>query len=708
MTVAEVPLRIAMTSYYLPSDSKIGVGYQAHAMANALVGSGHHVTMFSPCSAVDDARYEHRQVPMSGSLRTFRWAWKVRNLDLSSFDVLHSHGDDHLRAGRPTPRHIRTIHGSCFDEAIHIAGLKERLRMGLLGLTEVAATFVADETVCVSRATTRWYPWVKTVIPNGVDLTRFRPGTAREEVPTILFVGTYEHRKRGRLLVDAFEREILLRFPDTRLWMVCSDAPPRPNVDVLGRVTDADLVDLYQRAWVFCLPSSYEGFGVPYIEAMASGTPVVATPNAGAREVLDDGKFGLLVEEDDLGSAIISVIESEKRSADLSRRGLERSRDYSWERVIKEYEHLYYQVGLSSGRVHGKGGSMKRPSKRVGKELRHRVLVGANRVLRRGGVQLVHAGKLGDLQQFHDAYAVSSPAVQDDDPSLAAYIRTNADRVDQLRSAYDDVGLGASEWADDNVSAGVDLQSFRADNMYVFQARGTPRFQYVETARYVKNVDHLGLAARLEEDGAFGVTCVDADGWTVSRDLLDSILEINFLDEQIGLASMDRPVVLDIGAGYGRLAHRMTTGVPNIERYLCTDGVPISTFTQEFYLGYRKISAGEVVPLHEVGELGPDDRVGVAVNVHSFAEMPLSTSRWWIRQVERCRIPWVFLVTDAGAGTTALEADGHRRGDFTQALKDAGYRLKVKRPKYDGSVLDPRDQLFPADYWLFTRDSGSA
>lgn len=338
------PLRIAMTSYYLPSDSKIGVGHQAHAMAEALTARGHHVTMFSPCPPVAGARYEHRTVPMQGALRTFRWAARIRALDLSSFDVLHCHGDDHLRLGRPTPVHVRTMHGSCFDEALHITGAKERLRMVALGVTEVLAPLSADATVCVSEATRRWYPWLHRVIPNGVDLDRSRPDVAREATPTVLFVGTYEQRKRGRLLADVFERSILPRHPDARLWMVCTDAPDRPGVDVLGRLSDDELADRYRRAWVFCLPSSYEGFGVPYIEAMASGTPVVASPNPGAREVLGDGRFGVLADDDDLGDALLRVLDDPALAADLSERGLARATAYSWPSVIDRYEDLYLEL----------------------------------------------------------------------------------------------------------------------------------------------------------------------------------------------------------------------------------------------------------------------------------------------------------------------------------------------------------------------------
>jgi glycosyltransferase involved in cell wall biosynthesis len=342
------PLRIAMISYYLPSDSKIGVGFQAHGMANALVQRGHDVVMFSPCAPVDGRHYDHQQIPLRGSLRTFRWAWRVRDLDLSSFDVLHAHGDDYLRFGRPTPAHVRTLHGSCLDEALHITGAKERLRMLALGLTEVFAPLVADATVCVSNATRRWYPWLHRVIPNGVDVDRFHPGGIREPVPAILFVGTYGQRKRGHILAEAFQREILPRHPNAQLWMVCSDAPNQPGVSVLGRLSDDELADRYRRSWVFCLPSTYEGFGVPYVEAMASGTPVVATPNAGAREVLAEGKYGLLADDGKLAEAILSVIEKEPLALELSQTGLARSAEYTWPSVVDRYEQVYFELLAAS------------------------------------------------------------------------------------------------------------------------------------------------------------------------------------------------------------------------------------------------------------------------------------------------------------------------------------------------------------------------
>ena len=307
MNRAAMPLRIAMISYYLPSGSKIGVGYQVHALANELVRRGHSVTVFSSCGPASGSAYETETINLSGSNRTFKFALRLRTVDWSRFDVLHAHGDDYWLWRRRVPAHIRTLHGSCFSEAIRIRGVRERLRMLLLGLSEVLATAVADESVAVSQNTRQWMPWVRCVIPNGVDLKRFQPGE-RSRNPSVLFVGTYLNRKRGKLLVEVFERDVLPRHPDAELWMVAEDAPSGVGVRVLGRVSEAELVELYQQAWVFCLPSTYEGFGIPYVEAMASGCPVVATSNPGSVEVTQNGRLGLLVADDDLGGALFRLL----------------------------------------------------------------------------------------------------------------------------------------------------------------------------------------------------------------------------------------------------------------------------------------------------------------------------------------------------------------------------------------------------------------
>jgi glycosyltransferase involved in cell wall biosynthesis len=333
-----------MISYYLPSASKIGVGYQVHELATELTRRGHHVDVFSECPAVEGAVYGHRHVKISGGLRTFRFALRLRREDFTDYDVLHAHGDDYWMWRRRVPRHIRTLHGSCFEEALRIRGAKERARMVLLGFSEVLASLVADETVVVSPRTRRWTPWVRTVIPNGVDASRFRPEPGmRAAHPVVLFVGTWGGRKRGRELAEVFESQVRPRVADAELWMVTQDAPNRTpaGVRVLGRLSDEELARAYQEAWVFCLPSTYEGFGIPYAEAMLSGLPVVATPNVGADYVTDHGRTGVLADLDTLGQRLATLLESPAERRRLERLGRERARKFTLASVVDAYERLY-------------------------------------------------------------------------------------------------------------------------------------------------------------------------------------------------------------------------------------------------------------------------------------------------------------------------------------------------------------------------------
>lgn len=342
--MADEPLRIAMISYYLPSTSKMGIGYQVHELATELVRRGHTVDVLSECPPVDGAVYGHRHVRLTGPLRTFRFALALRRVDLSGYDVLHAHGDDYWLWRRRVRRHVRTLHGSCFEEARRIRGLKEKVRMLLLGLSEVLASFVADRTVVVSPRTRRWYPWVRAVVPNGVDTRRFTPPESTcPDRPVTLFVGAWHGRKRGAELARQFVREVRPHIPDAELWMVARDVPDDAGEGVvaLGALTDAELVAAYRSAQVFCLPSDYEGFGIPYIEAMASGVPVVSTPNVGARYVSQDGASALLAPLDEVGPALRDLLRDEEARSVLSAAGRRRARDFDLRRVVDTYEEIY-------------------------------------------------------------------------------------------------------------------------------------------------------------------------------------------------------------------------------------------------------------------------------------------------------------------------------------------------------------------------------
>ncbi|MEY2598709.1 MAG: hypothetical protein RLZZ142_968 [Verrucomicrobiota bacterium] len=344
-------MRLAITSLYLPSGSKIGVGYQVHHFASQMVGRGHEVVVFSQSAASEDATYTVEQIPPRKSLRTFGFAWDLRGVNFSGFDVLHAHGDDWFLWGKRRPRHVHTFHGSCLAECLHAQGWKARLRMGMLAVCETNALGLCDEAVAVSENTRRYIPWVKRVIPNGVDTASFFPGERKSPIPSVLFVGTLHGRKRGRALVEVFQREVRAKVPEAELWMVCEEPVRAPGVRWLGKMATPDLAERYREAWAFCLPSSYEGFGVPYIEAMASGTAVVATPNAGALEVTACGRFGLVSALRELGQALVRVLLDGRLRSALEGHGLERAKDFQWDRICQSYERLYGMEPARAGRV---------------------------------------------------------------------------------------------------------------------------------------------------------------------------------------------------------------------------------------------------------------------------------------------------------------------------------------------------------------------
>lgn len=337
-------LRIALTHVDLPNESKGGVAHVTHYFANALAARGHDVTVFTFSPAFAECRYRVVTLPDSGPgrFRPFRFAAALARCDFSGFDVLHTHGDCYLMGRCRTP-HLRTFHGSARDELRTAVSPQRKAFQWLCVHLEEWSSRVADASVGVSENTRARLPRVSEVIPNGVDLTRFSPGEKYAH-PALLFVGTSGGRKRGQWLADLFAREVRPRVPGAELWTVAEKDIEGEGVVNFGRVPLERLADLYRRAWAFCLPSTYEGFGVPYIEAMASGTAVAATPNPGAVEVLRGGESGVLVEDAALGGALAGLLTDGAWREEYARRGLLRARDYSWERVVELYEAAYARL----------------------------------------------------------------------------------------------------------------------------------------------------------------------------------------------------------------------------------------------------------------------------------------------------------------------------------------------------------------------------
>ena len=262
----------------------------------------------------------------------------------------------------------------------------------------------------------------------------------------------------------------------------------------------------------------------------------------------------------------------------------------------------------------------------------------------------------------------------------------------------------SSLWSRQYIAAEVDLRRFRGELAYVWQRReGNDDTSFALTNEYVTSFDRLGLRERFTEDSTFGASTWTIDGRTLTRDLLDSIVEIGFLDRHLGI-SQRRLRVLDIGAGYGRLAHRLVQAFPGKVDVLCTDSVAVSTFLSEFYLRYRGASPqATVVPLDEIEEVLARSPVDVAVNVHSFSECPMSAIEGWLDLLVRHRIPRLMLVPNAmdNGGTRPLSREANGAWlDLIPLFRAKGFELATTEPKYLDTTVQARG-VSPTHHFLF-------
>ena len=315
-----------------------------------------------------------------------------------------------------------------------------------------------------------------------------------------------------------------------------------------------------------------------------------------------------------------------------------------------------------------------------------------------------------EVERFRDV-CVPLPDPLDEQalpPGAATYLRGDHPRLEELRARYRQAlpaDLASSRWTDEYKARTIDLRFFRSQNSYVFSDLNW-EFKYALTAYYTRVMDGLHLLDVLTEDGLYGCPTVTVEGRRrVSRDLLDSVLELYFLERTFGLASRRDAGVLDIGAGYGRFAYRLASAFPDV-RTICTDAVPESTFLCEYYLRQRGVDdRARVAPFDELQTALGAGRVDLAVNIHSFSECTLTAVTWWADLLQRHDVRYLMIVPNAQdhGGTRLLtqEREGPRR-DFQPMLESRGYRLVDRSPKYADPIVQ-KYGISPTHHFLFER-----
>jgi glycosyltransferase involved in cell wall biosynthesis len=245
--------------------------------------------------------------------------------------------------------YARTFLWTATRQAERVLTVSEASRRDLLRLLGVPA-----EKICV--------------IPNAID-ERFWVPPPEEEVvrvreryqlndPFVLYTGNIKPHKNIERLIEAFYR-LRRGGPDNlRLLIIGDEISKYPtlrravhrhmlhkHVRFLGFVPDGTLAVLYRLAAVFAFPSLYEGFGLPPLEAMASGTPVVTSNVSSLPEVVGDA--AVLIDPydpDAIAAGIRRVLEDEGLREDLRERGYRRAREFSWERSVARIREIYGEV----------------------------------------------------------------------------------------------------------------------------------------------------------------------------------------------------------------------------------------------------------------------------------------------------------------------------------------------------------------------------
>lgn len=363
---------------------RAGLGRYATALTEALVAQGASVSAF-----VNDTRESHLRPPLS-DLPTFtarlpRKRWRLRaaasyfggpSLDRVFPGVGLFHATEHLLPKLTRSRSVFTLH-----DIAYLLFPEHHLPRNRIYLRTMMPHFLrrADRIIAVSESTRRdalrSYPLDPEkieVIPEGVE-PRFRPDVdpddllrvrGRYALPErfVLSVGTIEPRKNLPTLAEAYAAlrsrhpGVGLVIAGSRGWLYerffeqVRSLGLGDSVVFTDHVADEDMPALLNAAEVFAFPSEFEGFGLPPLEAMACGLPVVCSNAASLPEVVGDA--GLLLPPRDVSEwvgALDRLLGDASLRADLGAKGLLRARRFSWGTAAERTLEVYRSV-MAGGR----------------------------------------------------------------------------------------------------------------------------------------------------------------------------------------------------------------------------------------------------------------------------------------------------------------------------------------------------------------------
>ena len=375
------PLKVGFIS---PYDHAFHGGVTSHiTMLSAQFRAwGHTVKIMAPCSSpqriVDDDFVPMGRpvpVPSGGSIARVSFSiWlrpKIKRfLQRECFDVIHLHEPfagavplSVLSLASPvTSVKIATFHTFRGTRLYGIGG--KRLAMplfrrlhGRIAVSEPAFQFIS-----------RHFPGDYQIIPNGINVDEFAHASPFPQLMdgkiNLLFLGRLEKRKGLRYLLGAYSK-LKWDWPELRLIVVGPGKPDDESYRIMsernlqdvmfvGNVSDHDRARYFKSAHVYCSPATgSESFGIVLLEAMASGTPVVATDIEGYAGLVSHGDNALLVapkKENELADAIATLLRDPGLRTRLAASGSARAEEFGWKRVAARVIE-YYRLCLNEKRA---------------------------------------------------------------------------------------------------------------------------------------------------------------------------------------------------------------------------------------------------------------------------------------------------------------------------------------------------------------------
>jgi len=298
------------------------------------------------------------------------WYFRKNKNILKNIDILHNpYQSPILKLSNSQTAYVITVH-----DLVQVM-FPDKVQRGLYVLQRAflpKAVRNADKIITVSYSSKRDIITYFDIPDNKVEVTYLAPEEIyqplkKEEYNTIykkynlpehfiLYVGTLEPRKGVKNLIISFYKvkqkvpylphKLVIAGKKTNeyknLLEVAKKLHLEKDIIFMGYIPKADLPKLYNAADLFVFPSFYEGFGLPPLEAMACGTPVIASNRSSVPEIVGDG--GIIVDPTDIdkiAEIMLEVLTNESLKKELSKKGLKRAKLFSWEKTTKKTLKIY-------------------------------------------------------------------------------------------------------------------------------------------------------------------------------------------------------------------------------------------------------------------------------------------------------------------------------------------------------------------------------